>query len=275
VVIVGIVLSVMFRSNLEPQPPPEPKTASSQSAKVKPEARPEVEPKEKPKAKPDKKPEPVVVMPAPEPEKKKAEPEAPAKAMATATPAPVAPTKPAPAPKPQPPEPENPLDAIQKLEERDPELAKLVEAFGDEWSSNAEIDTEPEVQELAGKYVPALQRSLTGLMPEQRDHVLSEISHVANQEPLNEPEPSWPPVLGSLRKTYETQIAAIRTTADEAARKMRADQCELVLSKARERTDAGKTEAAKRAEAVAAELAKLRTKPTLAALKESAAAARR
>lgn len=266
VIIFGIIAGTVFRGETKT-----PKPAATQGSEAKPAAEPPDEPKTKP-VETEKKPEPVVVMPAAEPEKKKTEPEVAASHMASAKPAPVVPTMPV---TPPPPAPENPLDAIPKLEERDPELAKLVEAFADEWTANAEIDTEPEVQELAGKYIPALQRGLTGLMPEQRDHVLSEISHIANHEPLNEPEPSWPPVLGGLRKTYETQIAAIRATADDAARKMRAAQCELLLTKARERADAGKPEAAKRAEAVAAELAKLRTKPTLAALKESVAAARR
>jgi hypothetical protein len=167
--------------------------------------------------------------------------------------------------------PENPLEAILKLEERDPELTKLVTAFGDEWAANPEIDTEPEVKELDAKYIPALQRSLNGLMPEQRDHILSEISHVANKEPLNEPDPAWPSVLQSLRKTYAAQMEAIRSVSDAAAQKMRAAQCELVLAKAKERTAAGSPEAAKRAEAVAAELAKLRVAPSLKDLKQAVA----
>ena len=214
----------------------------------------------------------VVVMPAPEPEKKPVEPEAPAKNMvATApVPAPAPMTVPAAPPVPA---PETPLEAIQRLEERDPELAELVNAFRDEWSANEELHTESGIQELAGKYIPALQRSLPGLMPEQRDHILSEISHIANREPLNEPELSWPPVLNNLRKTYEAQRDAIQSKADDAARKMRAAQCKLVLAKAKERSAAGKAEAAKRAEVVAAELAKLQTAPSLKALKQSAAGA--
>ena len=214
----------------------------------------------------------VVVMPAPEPEKKPVEPEAPAKNMvATApVPAPAPMTVPAAPPVPA---PETPLEAIQRLEERDPELAELVNAFRDEWSANEELHTESGIQELAGKYIPALQRSLPGLMPEQRDHILSEISHIANREPLNEPELSWPPVLNNLRKTYEAQRDAIQSKADDAARKMRAAQCELVLAKAKERSAAGRAEAAKRAEVVAAELAKLQTAPSLKALKQSAAGA--
>jgi len=130
-----------------------------------------------------------------------------------------------------------------------------------------------ERRDLAAKYIPALQRSLTGLAPEQRDHVLSEISHVANHEPLNEPDFTWPLVLSNLRLTYDEQIGAIQAQADAAAEKLRAAQCALVLEKAKERAAAGKTEAAKLAEVVAAELAKLKTAPSVRALKESAAGA--
>jgi hypothetical protein len=125
---------------------------------------------------------------------------------------------------------------------------------------------------LAAKYIPALQRSLTGLAPEQRDQVLSEISRVANDEPLNEPDSTWPLVLSNLRLTYDEQIGAIQAQANAAAEKMRAAQCALVVEKAKERAAAGKTEAAKMAEVVAAELAKLKAAPSLRALKESAAA---
>ena len=80
-----------------------------------------------------------------------------------ASPAPLAPapaTPPAPAP-------ETPLEAIRRLEERDPELAQLVAAFGQEWAANDVLDTELERRDLAAKYIPALQRSLTGLTPER------------------------------------------------------------------------------------------------------------
>lgn len=175
-----------------------------------------------------------------------------------------------PAPPPVP-EPENPLQAILRLEERDPELMRLLGSFGDEWAVNPEIDTGPEMKELHAKYIPALQRSLSGLTPEQRDHILSEISHVANNEPLNEPDAAWPPVLQSLRKTYDGQTSAIQSAADEATRKMRAAQCDLMLEKAKERAAAGNADAAKRAEALAAELAKLRVAPSLQALKQAVA----
>jgi hypothetical protein len=100
---------------------------------------------------------------------------------------------------------------------------------------------------------------------------LSEISHVANHEPLNEPAESWPPALSTLRQAYNTQIGAIQAQADAAAETMRTAQCALVVEKAKERAAAGKVEAAKLAEVVAAELAKLKTAPSVRALKESAA----
>lgn len=258
VIVIGVVLGAMFKGQSEEKK--EPKIISSeQSTPGEPELKPKIEEKVE-------KPEPVVVMPSPEPEKKTLE--APEKNMAAAAPVPA----PMPAPTPPPvPAPETPLEAILKLEERDAELAQLVNAFGEEWSANEEIDAAPEIQELGGKYIPALQRSLSGLMPEQRDHILSEISHIANREPLNEPEASWPAVLNTLRKTYETQRGVIQSSADAAAQKMRAAQCELVLAKAKERAAAGKVEAAKRAEAVAAELAKLRAVPSLKALKQNVA----
>jgi serine/threonine protein kinase len=261
VIVAGIMLGAMFRGEDEKRKRPK-KTVSAENTKQPPANEPE---KQAPKnRKNEKKAEPVVVMPTPETETKKTEPE-PAKTMVAVAPAPVV----TPMPVPPAPPPENPLEAIQKLEERDPELAQLVSAFAEEWAANADIDTEPEIKELAGKYIPALQRSLNGLAPEQRDHILSEISHVANREPLNEPDPSWPPALSTLRKTYSEQIEAISSVADEAARKMRSAQCELVLAKAAERAAAGKTEAAKRADAVAAELAKLKGPPTLKALKQN------
>jgi serine/threonine protein kinase len=265
VVLVGVVLGSMFKAETEPEPRKR-KNASSKATDAEQQKAVSSKGNQPDKmAQPEPKAEPVVVIPAKEPEKKAPEP-----AMAAAPAASPAPMPP-PATTPPVPAPENPLEAILKLEERDPELTKLVTAFGDEWAANPEIDTEPEVKELDAKYIPALQRGLNGLMPEQRDHILSEISHVANKEPLNEPDPAWPSVLQSLRKTYAAQMEAIRSVSDAAAQKMRAAQCELVLAKAKERTAAGSPEAAKRAEAVAAELAKLRGAPSLKDLKQAVA----
>ena len=260
IIVLGIVIGTLAKP--EPEKPRKQKIAAQ-----KPEVKPS--PKVKSKSEPlmvkdsEKKPEPLVGMPQSEPEKKASQPLTYAPSMAVA---------PAPAQPPPEPAPETPLEAMQRLEARDPELTKLVTAFAQEWAANDVLDTELERRDLAAKYIPALQRSLTGLAPEQRDQVLSEISRVANDEPLNEPDSTWPLVLSNLRLTYDEQIGAIQAQANAAAEKMRAAQCALVVEKAKERAAAGKTEAAKMAEVVAAELAKLKAAPSLRALKESAAA---
>jgi serine/threonine protein kinase len=261
IIVLGIVIGTLAKP--EPEKPRKQKIAAQ-----KPEVKPS--PKVKSKSEPlmvkdsEKKPEPLVGMPQSESEKKASQPLTSAPSMAVA-PAPVQP--------PPEPAPETPLEAMQRLEARDPELTKLVTAFAQEWAANDVLDTELERRDLAAKYIPALQRSLTGLAPEQRDQVLSEISRVANDEPLNEPDSTWPLVLSNLRLTYDEQIGAIQAQANAAAEKMRAAQCALVVEKAKERAAAGKTEAAKLAEVVAAELAKLKAAPSLRALKESAAGA--
>lgn len=259
IIVLGMVIGTLAKPETE-------KPRKQKIAAQKPEVKPS--PKVKSKSEPlkvkeaEKKPEPLVAMPQSEPQKKASEPPTSAPSMAVA---------PAPAKSPPEPAPETPLEAIQRLEERDPELTKLVTAFAQEWAANDVLDTELERRDLAAKYIPALQRSLTGLPPEQRDQVLSEISRVANDEPLNEPDSTWPLVLSSLRLTYDEQIGAIQAQANAATHKMRAAQCALVVEKAKERAAAGKTEAAKLAEVMAAELAKLKTAPSLRALKESAA----
>ena len=261
IIVLGMVIGTLAKP--EPEKPRKQKIAAQ-----KPEVKPS--PKVKSKSEPlmvkdsEKKPEPLVGMPQSESEKKASQSLTSAPSMAVA---------PAPAQSPPEPAPETPLEAMQRLEARDPELTKLVTAFAQEWAANDVLDTELERRDLAAKYIPALQRSLTGLAPEQRDQVLSEISRVANDEPLNEPDSTWPLVLSNLRLTYDEQIGAIQAQANAAAEKMRVAQCALVVEKAKERAAAGKTEAAKLAEVVAAELAKLKAAPSLRALKESAAGA--
>lgn len=232
----------------------EPEVAAAAPSKTAPEPVPAEE------GKAQKKPEIVVAEPP---------------AMTAAAVTPVVAPAPAPvsAPPPAPPKPETPQEIIQRLEDRDAELAQLVTAFESEWSANNDINTDPEYRELAGKYIPALQRSLTGLQPEQRDHILSEISHVANREPLNEPAETWPPALKNLRQAYASQSTTIQSAADAAAEKMRSDQCALLMTKAKERNAAGNAEGAKLAEAVAAGLAKLSGQPSVKALKDHAALA--
>lgn len=224
--------------------------------------------------------EPVPPPPAPE---KAAEPTPPAKSMtAEASPPP---PSPAPVPEPSPPQPkmeaavppapETPLQAIQNLEDRDPELVRLLADFNAEWLASEEVSATSETQALVDKYIQALQRNLPGLALQQRDFILSEISHLANHQPLDEPDVLWPAALKTLRKAYATQIESIQARSLAAAQKMRAAQCSLVSEKARERAAAGQADAAARAEVVAAELARLKTAPSLQALKQSTAGAPR
>jgi len=278
VIVIGIVFGVVFKNESAPETPKKQEAVSG--GHVPDES--EKKPAKATEKEPAKKKEAVVVVPVEEPEMKPEvkpkEPEPPAKTMAVVVPAPAVPAPPVPAVTPpsapmKPAAAETPLEAIQRLEERDSELAQMVNDFGAEWSADDEIDIEPEMKGLADKYILALQRNLSGVVLQQRDFVLSEISHIANREPLGEPDLLWPAVLKTLRKAYETQCGVIQTQADNAAQKKRAAQCELVLQKASERAAAGKAEAAKRAEAVAAELAKLKTAPSLKALKQSGAGA--
>lgn len=260
-VVAGFVIAGMISPKSKTREKPAKEQAEKRS-----EDRPEVKKSpdeiQRPKAKPivEQSPPP----PEPKPKEKKPTAEPPAKIMAEApTPTKVTPV-PAPAPK-----PENPRDAILQLEERDPELAQLVKAFAHEWAMNDAIDTGPEIAELADKYIPALQRALNGLSVEQRDEVLSEISHIANRESPTAPTPTWPPVLHSLRRTYDSQLDAILATAKDASKRMRDAQCELVRARAAARAAADSPDAAKRAEVVAEELNRLESSPSLKALKDA------
>lgn len=270
VLVAVIILSLLVKSAFGPDVAPKQEVVSvpAQPVPEKPQKVIEEEP-----VKPA---DPVVAMPVPvvEPEKKPQEPEPPAKSMTAQeyVPAPAPPAEIVVMPPPSAPVmPETPQEAVQRLETSDPELARMVADFAAEWSANEEVDMAFQVKGLADKYIPALQRSLSGVVPQQRDFVLSEISHVANREPLGEPDQFWPSGLKALRKAYEAQRESIQAQTDDAVRKMRVAQCELVLQKASEREAAGKAEAAKRAEAVAAGLAKLKTAPSLQALKQSMA----
>lgn len=162
-------------------------------------------------------------------------------------------------------------EEVRELEAKDAALAQVLESLAQEWSSNSDISTDSRVRDLAGKYIPALQRSLTGLTAEQRDPILSEISHVANREPLNEPEASWPSVLQSLRQTYNSQLSAIQSASDASAEKVRAEQKERLLAEAGKRKAAGDEAGAKRAEYVASAWSRLKGTPTLLSLKDSIA----
>ncbi|MBL9133913.1 MAG: hypothetical protein JNG86_22060, partial [Verrucomicrobiaceae bacterium] len=138
-----------------------------------------------------------------------------------------------------------------------------------EWEANPEVNTRPARKELAGKYIPALQRSLTGLPVDQRDHVLSEISLVANNQPLRDPAETWPSALKQLRKTYDDQISVIEGKAATAATAVRAAQSAAVTALAQKRAAAGDSAGAKRAELVAAALSKLKGPPSVDAIRET------
>ncbi len=172
------------------------------------------------------------------------------------------------APEPPPMVKEPPKVDLSTLEERDAELTQLLASFSAEWETNAELNTTPARKELAAKYIPALQRGLTGLPVDQRDHVLSEISQVANNTPLSEPAESWPGVLKQLRKTYDEQIGAINSKSEAAAVATRAAQSAAVVALAQKRTAAGDMEGAKRAELVSAALMKVKGPPSVDAIKE-------
>lgn len=187
----------------------------------------------------------VVVEPAPAP------PAAPAKAMPPATP-------------PQ----DDPKTILQNLKTADAELAALVEGFSTAWSANLDLDTRPARKELAAKYIPALQRSLSSLTADHREHVLSEISLVANQQPLRQPADTWPVILRQLRKTYDDQLGTIEAKAASAAETARASHVQAVRQLAEKRTAAGDAAGARRATMVAGILEKLTGNPTLDALIE-------
>jgi hypothetical protein len=257
--VISILLGVRFIS--PPAPPQQGSTSSRRHAD-------DLEqPPEKKAETPVLNPAPVAAVPADEPPAKKQQPAPPVKhTVPVARKLPPQRVMPVTAPA-----PETPLEAIQQIEARDPELAQLVSAFGAEWSANAELDIAAPMQDLAAKYIPALQRSLASVAPLQRDFILSEISHIANREPLDAPDLLWPAVLKKLRNAYDAQLGPIQAKAAGAAQKMRAAQCALVLLKARERPAADRPQAAKLAETVAAELAKLQTAPSLRVLKQSAA----
>lgn len=221
----------------------------------------------------------VTATPAPENPPKPAEPSAgtpepvkpamPEKPALTVAPAtePMKPAEPAPAPMPA---ADDPQAILASLEEKDPEIVQLIAGFGTEWEANPEVNTSLARKDLTGKYIPALQRSLAGLATEQRDHVLSEISLVANNQPLREPSDTWPPVLKQLRQTYDAQVGAIESKAAAAAQPVRAAQSAALAALAQKRAAAGDAAGARRAEIVASALSKVQSAPSLQAIKQAA-----
>ena len=179
----------------------------------------------------------------------------------------------APQPEPMTPAPPSPVatpsDILKTLEEKDPEIVGLIVGFSAEWDANPEVNTTPARKDLAGKYIPALQRSLSGMAPEQRDHVLTEISQVANDKQLRDPNEAWPAALTQLRKTYEAQVNEIEGRAENAEASVLAAQTAAVSDLAQRRAAAGDDAGAKRAELVARALKNIRGKPSLEAIREA------
>lgn len=284
--IASIVLAAAFfilmpKTELEPKTAPitekaektekaeEPAPDTEKPVTVKKEPQIAAQPPEPPKA-------PETAPPAP-PSPKTSPPALTASTTPTPTPSPPPPPTPTPSPTPTPtPTPTTPppppaptiAELLAKLEADDPELTQILVGVGAEWSAHTEANPGPALKELASKYIPALQRSLTGLSADQRNHILTEISHVANQQALPAPADTWPPTLKTLRSTYDSQSTAIQTKSAQAAASLAKTNHEALLEIAKSRAAKGDINGAKRAEAAAAALLKIQGQPTLEAIKE-------
>ncbi len=231
--------------------------------------------------KPAPKVEKIAEAPPPEkpaiPEKKIEEPkkaEPPKKVVVAAVkPAPaMAAVKPAPAPAPSMPAPVPVMtssELLAKLETSDPELTQIIVGITASWDANPDTNPGPAKKELASKYIPYLQKTLATTPPAQRDPILSEISNVANNQPLREAEDAWPAVLKQLRQTYDTQMTAITSKAEAAGKELRLSQQASLLQLAKDRAAKGDQDGARRAELIATALVQLTVRPTLEALKET------
>jgi serine/threonine protein kinase len=215
---------------------------------------------------------PAKIEKTPEPTKKVekpqvivVEPAKPAPAMAAMKPEP-APTPPTPPP--PPPAPTS-AELLAKLESSDPELTQILVGITAAWDANPEANPGPAKKELASKYIPYLQKTLATTPPAQREAILSEISNVANNQPLLPVEEVWPAALKQLRQTYDTQVAAITSKADAASKTLQQSQQASLLQLAKERAAKGDKEGAKRAELIATALLQLAGRPTIEALKET------
>jgi serine/threonine protein kinase len=230
---------------------PQAEIAKTTPKEPEPKKEPEAPPATTPAPEPPKMAEAKPVEPAPEP--KKTEPAAPAPAMAATTP-------PAPAPTIQ--------ELLAKLESDDPELLTTLVGIEAQWEASAEANPGPALQDLAGKYIPALQRSLTpALTSDQREALLTEISTIANKQTLPTPQDTWPAVLQQLRQTYQSQAGVIQQKAAGATRTLLSASSEALMRLAQERTAKGDAVGAKRAEAVATALKKIDARPTLDAVR--------
>lgn len=227
--------------------------------------------------KPDEKPKKVTDAPPVEKPKKVEKPaEAPKKVekpkevvVEPPKPAPaMVATKPEPAPPPPPPAPTS-AELLAKLESSDPELTQILVGITAAWDANPEANPGPAKKELASKYIPYLQKTLATTPPAQRDPILSEISNVANNQPLLAVDDAWPAALKQLRQTYDTQVSAINSKADAASKTLFQSQQASLLQLAKDRAAKGDKDGTRRAELIAAALLQIAGRPTIEALKEA------
>lgn len=256
------VIMVLFVVLLKPSGEPE-KAVEAEKPAPKVE-KPAEEPKKVAEAPPVEKP--AKVEKAPEPPMKVEEPKKvvvvePAPAMAATKPEPTPPPAPAPAP--------TSAELLAKLESSDPELTQILVGITAAWDANPEANPGPAKKDLAFKYIPYLQKSLPTTPPAQRDPILSEISNVANNQPLLPVEETWPAALKQLRQTYDTQISAITSKADAASKALLQSQQASLLQLAKDRAAKGDAAGAKRAELIATALLQISGRPTIEALKET------
>lgn len=260
-IVTAAVVIVMLVVLLKPSGEPE-KTVEVEKTAPKVE-KPKKEPKKVVEAPPVEKPK-KVEKPAEAPKKVEkpkevvVEPVKPAPAMAA--------TKPEPAPPPPPPAPTS-AELLAKLESSDPELTQILVGITAAWDANPEANPGPARKELASKYIPYLQKTLATTPPAQRDPILSEISNVANNQPLLAVGDTWPAALKQLRQTYDTQVNAINSKADAASKALLQSQQASLLQLAKDRAAKGDKDGARRAELIATALLQIAGRPTIEALK--------
>jgi hypothetical protein len=158
---------------------------------------------------------------------------------------------------------------LAKLESSDPELTQILVGITAAWDANPDANPGAAKKDLAFKYIPYLQKSLATTPPAQREPILSEISNVANNQPLPPVDDAWPAALKQLRQTYDTQVSAITSKADAASKTLFQSQQASLLQLAKDRAAKGDKDGARRAELIAIALLQLAGRPTIEALKEA------
>ena len=198
--------------------------------------------------------------------------EKPKKPVAVEPPMPAAPmvaSKPEPSTPPPVPVPvPTSAELLAKLESSDPELKQILGDITAAWDANPEANPSAAKKDLGFKYIPYLQKTLAATPPAQRDMILSEISNVANNQPLPPVDEAWPAALKQLRQTYETQISSINNKSSSASKTIVQTQQAALLELAKDRAAKGDKDGARRAEIVAAALLQLTGRPTIEAVKE-------